>query len=186
MTTTGEDARARSQMDRQAAWSNSKPGSVSSSLFLRAGEIDMILTPQRVWDPLLVIPRPEFSGFPLRQQGLSRRVLQANPTATRLRKAVAHEDSSCCIGTWSPSFDLDTCSTDHQGEPRWQGSEAERFLKLDVAENEHHLMNLTALRLTCRVPQSILLEVFENIFNKKFAFEKLSETSIRVAVENFC
>jgi hypothetical protein len=151
-----------------AVWRNSKAQQCLRQL-VASGEIDMILTPKQVWDRFC-IPRPEFSGFhynnkifPSRLRAIQKQHVEKSRRAEDSSAALAHD-----------RLLLPAPAHNHRGEPRWQGSEAERFLKLDVAENRHQLMKPRQLYDSRVVYHSNYpLEVFRKHIHQEIRLRKL-------------
>mmetsp|Transcript_14192 Transcript_14192/g.23508 ORF Transcript_14192/g.23508 Transcript_14192/m.23508 type:complete len:108 (+) Transcript_14192:388-711(+) len=62
---------------------------------------------------------------------------------------------------------------DHNGEPRWDGSEAERFLGIDITEGRHKAMPPRELRATRAAYQQHGLQqfrshIYQEVMKRKF------------------
>ena len=65
--------------------------------------------------------------------------------------------------------------TNHRGEPRWEGSEAERLLKLDIDANMHQLMKPKELRTTRPEYEEFLLTTFRKHIHQETRSRKFIE-----------
>jgi hypothetical protein len=63
----------------------------------------------------------------------------------------------------------------HRGDPRWQGSEAERLLKVDVSEKKNKEMHPQVLRGTRNEYQDYSLEVFRKHIHQEVRDQKLKK-----------
>jgi len=149
------------------AWRNSKALECLQRL-VASGEIDVILTPKQVWDRFCIL-QPEFSGFrynknfPSRLRAIQQRHAEKCRRADASSAALAHDH----LIFPSPAHN-------HRGEPRWQGSEAERFLKLDVAEKKHETMKPRQLyEARVEYHSNYPLEVFRKHIHQEVRLQKL-------------
>lgn len=152
---------------REAAWKNSNAQKCLQNL-VASGEIDMILTPKQVWDRVCH-PRPEFSEFQYNRNFATRlRAIQQKHVEQCQRAQV----SSAALTRDRLLFPAP--ARNHRGEPRWQGSEAERFLKLDVAEKKHEMMKPRQLYETrAEYYSNYPLEVFRKHIHQEVGLRKL-------------
>jgi hypothetical protein len=116
-------------------WRNSTAQSILRG-YLQSGEIplDGSMKPKEVWD-VFCVPHPEFVGF-----------VYKNKFANRLRymrkqlvdkDGLADDDNAALV---HDRLLFPAPTHNHRGEPRWPGSEAERFLKLDIDACKHEMM----------------------------------------------
>jgi hypothetical protein len=157
---------------QEATWRNSKALECLQRL-VASGEIDAILTPKQVWDRFCV-PQPEFSGFHYNKNFPSRLRAIQQKHVEKCRRA---EASSAALAHDRLLFPAP--AHNHRGEPRWQGSEAERLLKLDVAEKKHQTMKPRQLYEARVEYHSYPLEVFRKHIHQEVRLGKLLDQYAR-------
>ena len=150
-------------------WKNSNAQHVLLSLLV-SGEIPCTeiskAQMQEIWN-LHCLPRQEFDGFlfakfPARLEAMQKRHLEHRGHAELEQDVfVLHKQH------------FPTPTHNHRGEPQWHGSDAERFLKADVAAKTHETMPPQQLQRTRMAYQHYPLEVFRKHIHQEVRLQKL-------------
>lgn len=152
-------------------WRNSKAQRLLQDLMM-SGELrcdeGARLAPLEVWNTYCR-PRQEFSGFlyskfPARLRAMQKRHVTNGGRAAEEAALLAHHKQHFPVSTHN-----------HRGEPRWNGSDAERLLKLDVSAKEHELMCPQLLHGTRVEYQAYPLEVFRKHIHQEVRSQKLKQ-----------
>ena len=111
--------------------------------------------------------RPEFSDFPYKK-------FRDNLSAARRR----HRDAKNRSATDAAALAHDRGiypkkATNHRGEPRWDGSQAQALLKIDVHEGKNRTMAPNALRDSRAEYQEFPLDVFRGHIHQEWKRQKL-------------
>lgn len=115
-------------------------GSVSRRLLLqdlRKGDIP--LDPTEMSPPEVYFQRPEFADFEYTRFRARLNDLRKKVTAEKNRSTF---DS---VALARDRLNFPKKATNHRGEPRWEGSEAERLLKKDIEDGKHKNLKPKAL-----------------------------------------
>jgi hypothetical protein len=108
--------------------------------------------------------RPEFAefdgyaNFPSRLRGARQQIASKNNRASSDSAALAHDRKI-----------YPKAASNHRGEPRWEGSEAERLLRKDMDEGKHNQMRPELLYYTRKdYHENYPLKVFrEHIYQEE-------------------
>jgi hypothetical protein len=143
--------RKKNQEKEEPTWQNSEAKKllekdlISGTIPLYSGEME----PKVVY-----AQRPEFAGFkykhfPNRLRALRRQIIEKKDLSMSDSAALPHDRRIHPKATHN-----------HRGEPRWEGSEAERLLKLDIEEDKHKGMEPKDFYLSRTEYQDYPLGVF--------------------------
>jgi hypothetical protein len=122
---------------------------------LESAEIPGDMKPRAVYDTFCA-PHSEFDGF-LYAKFASR--------LRYMRTQLNNQDDRAAIEMADMNHDrllFPVLAVNHHGEPRWDGSEAERFLKIDIAEGRHTTMTPRDLHATRTAYQQHVLQRFRS------------------------
>ena len=117
--------------EKELEWKNSK---AKKLLWKDLMNEDIPLDAHEMSPEDVYLQRPEFSDFPYEQfrdrlNYLRKRIIEDKKLSASDSAALAHDRRI------HPKK-----ATNHRGEPRWEGSEAERLLKLDMDNKKHEVM----------------------------------------------
>jgi len=125
--------------EEEEAWANSETKKVLR-MMLRSGEIP--LSSEQMPPDIVYWQDPSFAASPYEK---SRDRLNAYRKEFKKKKALAADDLAALQ---SDRLLYPKSTTDSNGELRWEGSDAERLLKLDIDEGKHDQMKPEDLKKT--------------------------------------
>lgn len=150
--------------NKPPAWRNSKAKKLLEE-DIKHGRIplDHNMDPHHVY-----LQRPEFAEFEYarfraRLRDLRTVIIDKVDCAASDSAALAHDRGPNCRPKKTHNF---------RGEPRWEGGEAERLLKLDITANKHKRMKPELLRLTKAAYQHYDLKVFQDHIDQEVEARK--------------
>ena len=161
-------AESNNDGNKEPQWRNSEAQSRLRQL-IESGEIptDGSMKPKDIWKDIC-LPLPEFAGFLSKKFSTRLRTMRKQ----HIDKGSRAEDDSAALAHDRLHFPAPTHN--HRGEPRWQGSEAERLLKLDVGEKKHLTMEPRELHATRpEYYENYMLEGFRQHIHQEVRFRKL-------------
>jgi hypothetical protein len=125
------------------------------------------MTPLAIWNTFC-LPRREFSGFLYKKFPPRLRAMQKQH---RTKVGRADDELNALV---NDRLHFPVPSHNHRGEPRWNGSEAERLLKVDVAAKNHERMTPMQLHGTRTEYGDYPLEVFRKHIHQEVRRLKLN------------
>jgi hypothetical protein len=150
-------------------WRGSMAQQVLQSLIV-SGKIQCTTTNKAQMEEIWNVhcrPRQVFAGFQFAKFPARLRAMQKRHLAQRGHAEVEY------AALLQHKQHFPTPSKNHQGEPQWHGSDAERLLKADVAAKLNETMAPRYLRLTRMEYQMFKLEVFRKHIHQEVRLQKL-------------